>query len=446
METGYARELTYRHDDGSFSAFGDRDDSGSMWLTAFVVKSFGQARPFIYIDDSVMEKATDWMISRQNADGSFPEPGRVIHTNMQGASATGSSLTAFVLAALVEQGPIDNRTVVAVQKAITYLTTIDITDMYELAISSYALTVAGDPSASVMFAKLDALATIKDGMKYWHKPEVPGTSPPRWRSPNQQAKSVDIEMTSYALLYYIRTNDITGGIPVMKWITSQRNSLGGYHSTQDTVLALQALSEFATSMFSEDGNIHITVTVEGAIYEFDVSSENALVLQSVALPSVPETVDVSATGSGFALLEVAVYFYVEEDIEEPSFSLSVELSDETLDSMKVQTCFRWLKAGTSGMAIQEFGVLSGFAVNPDSIERLPILKKIEVADRKVVLYLDEIGSDEICTTFELERVAMVAQSQPAAVRIYDYYEPSNESAIVLRSSVSPWEKTANSEM
>lgn len=42
------------------------------------------------------------------------------------------------------------------------------------------------------------------------------------------------------------------------------------------------------------------------------------------------------------------------------------------------------------MAIQEFGVLSGFAVNPDSIERLPILKKIEVADRKVVLYLDEV--------------------------------------------------------
>ncbi|KAL5008096.1 hypothetical protein ScPMuIL_013677 [Solemya velum] len=446
METGYQRELTFQHDDGSFSAFGDRDDSGSTWLSAFVVKSFRGAKNFIYVDESVVEKAIDWMISMQNADGSFPEPGRVIHKNMQGASATGSSLTAYVLAALVEQGPIDSRTTVAVQKAITYLTTINITDMYELAISSYALTVAGDPSASVMFAKLDALATIKDGMKYWHKPEASSTSPPRWRSPNQQAKSVDIEMTSYALLTYIRKNDITGGIPVMKWITSQRNSLGGYHSTQDTVLALQALSEFATSMFSEDGNIHITVTVEGAIYEFDVSSENALVLQSVALPSVPETVDVSATGSGFALLEVAVYFYVEEDIEEPSFSLSVELSDETLDSMKVQTCFRWLTAGTSGMAIQEFGVLSGFAVNPDSIERLPILKKIEVADRKVVLYFDEIGSDKICTTFELERVAMVAQSQPAAVRIYDYYEPTNKSAIVLRSSVSPWEKTANSEM
>lgn len=28
---GYQRELTYQHTDGSFSAFGDSDDSGSMW-------------------------------------------------------------------------------------------------------------------------------------------------------------------------------------------------------------------------------------------------------------------------------------------------------------------------------------------------------------------------------------------------------------------------------
>lgn len=28
---GYQRELTFQHKDGSFSAFGDRDKSGSMW-------------------------------------------------------------------------------------------------------------------------------------------------------------------------------------------------------------------------------------------------------------------------------------------------------------------------------------------------------------------------------------------------------------------------------
>jgi len=32
METGYQQELTYRHSDGSFSAFGSNDPSGSTWL------------------------------------------------------------------------------------------------------------------------------------------------------------------------------------------------------------------------------------------------------------------------------------------------------------------------------------------------------------------------------------------------------------------------------
>ena len=32
---GYQRELTYQHKDGSFSAFGDQDPSGSMWWVMF---------------------------------------------------------------------------------------------------------------------------------------------------------------------------------------------------------------------------------------------------------------------------------------------------------------------------------------------------------------------------------------------------------------------------
>ncbi|CAI9531413.1 unnamed protein product [Staurois parvus] len=46
---GYQRQLTYKRQDGSYSAFGERDSSGSMWLTAFVLKSFAQSRGFIYI-------------------------------------------------------------------------------------------------------------------------------------------------------------------------------------------------------------------------------------------------------------------------------------------------------------------------------------------------------------------------------------------------------------
>ncbi|KAF7638767.1 CD109 antigen [Meloidogyne graminicola] len=55
IETGYQRELTYRHSDNSFSAFGEHDPHGSTWLTAFVINSFKQAQSFIYIDEKILE-------------------------------------------------------------------------------------------------------------------------------------------------------------------------------------------------------------------------------------------------------------------------------------------------------------------------------------------------------------------------------------------------------
>lgn len=65
MEIGYQRELTYKHPDGSFSAFGKSDDSGSTWLTAFVVRSFLQAKGHIMVEDNVVNEALDWLKDKQ---------------------------------------------------------------------------------------------------------------------------------------------------------------------------------------------------------------------------------------------------------------------------------------------------------------------------------------------------------------------------------------------
>lgn len=75
LTKGYQRELTYRHPDGSFSAFGESDDSGSTWLTAFVVKSFAQAKQFITIDDESLTKSVSWFINKQMETGCFPKVG-----------------------------------------------------------------------------------------------------------------------------------------------------------------------------------------------------------------------------------------------------------------------------------------------------------------------------------------------------------------------------------
>ncbi|CAG2173594.1 unnamed protein product, partial [Oppiella nova] len=60
IEIGYQRELTYKRRDGSFSAFGDGDSSGSTWLTAFVVKAFIQAKGLAVISTSCERGYQKW--------------------------------------------------------------------------------------------------------------------------------------------------------------------------------------------------------------------------------------------------------------------------------------------------------------------------------------------------------------------------------------------------
>lgn len=101
-EQGYQRQLTYRHADGSFSAFGKSDKTGSTWLTAFVAKSFQQAASFIDVDEKIVNEALKWLSNQQNNDGGFSEVGTVSHKAMQGGSNKGVALTAYVLTAFLE--------------------------------------------------------------------------------------------------------------------------------------------------------------------------------------------------------------------------------------------------------------------------------------------------------------------------------------------------------
>lgn len=75
---GYQRELRYRHDDGSYSAFGPGREEGSIWLTAFVVKCFAQASPYIFVDPKLQQKSMTFFKRKQLRNGCFPKVGKPV--------------------------------------------------------------------------------------------------------------------------------------------------------------------------------------------------------------------------------------------------------------------------------------------------------------------------------------------------------------------------------
>lgn len=52
-------------------------------LTAFVVKAFVQAGDDIFIDPDIIASAIRFLLHQQNEDGSFQEPGMVLHKELQ---------------------------------------------------------------------------------------------------------------------------------------------------------------------------------------------------------------------------------------------------------------------------------------------------------------------------------------------------------------------------
>ncbi|KAL3881064.1 hypothetical protein ACJMK2_033260, partial [Sinanodonta woodiana] len=447
MIKGYQRELTYQHTDGSFSAFGNSDPSGSTWLTAFVLKSFVQARPYIYVDNDVLIKAVDWLMKQQNKNGTFNEPGVVLHKEMQGGSTAGArSLTSFVLVALLETSKVpgmEDKIRVAIQSSLSLLeqNINEMTDVYELAIASYVLMLANSPKAPVVLAKLKALAKTGDGQMYWAKTED-STTVLVLDYPEKKEKAINIETTAYALMSLALAKDVDNGLLVLKWLTRQRNPNGGFSSTQDTVVALQALADMASLVYSKEFNLAIQLSGppdSGFIENATVNPVNALVLQSFDVPSNITEVSISASGRGLGLVEIATFYNIESDSKQPSFALSISLPNEDINSYTVQVCGSYLKKGVSSMAVMEIGTPSGFVADKSSVKSVPFLKKIEDGDKKLILYFDELGSEKTCVSADVQRVGLVAGASPVPVRIYDYYSPEDEVTVfyvpaVLRNS------------
>ncbi|MEQ2166567.1 hypothetical protein GOODEAATRI_029644 [Goodea atripinnis] len=234
------------------------------------------ARPFISVGDRVLQNTAAWITAQRGADGQMVEPGRVIHTELQGGLDGPVSLTSFVLIALLEDVVI--RYATQVSAAVTYLETRlahGVSSNYSLSLLTYALALAGSSSSQTALNLLIKRADMRDGVLMWSSPD--GGLSSSW-----QPRSADIEMASYVLLSLHKLNRVADGLSLMRWLSQQRNHLGGYGSTQDTVVALQALSTFAALGESQnsDINIRVTNTESDTVASFYIDQDNYLLLQS----------------------------------------------------------------------------------------------------------------------------------------------------------------------
>ncbi|XP_040217257.1 alpha-2-macroglobulin-like isoform X2 [Rana temporaria] len=436
LESGYQRQLTYKRDDGSYSAFGKSDPEGNTWLSAFVVKSFSKARPYIFIDDSHLKQSFTWLKKNRYETGCFRRVGRLFNNAMKGGVQDEISLTAYVTIALIDGGvpledPLVRDAVSCLQKA-----AMDVTNVYTLALLAYTYTLCGETELrKTVLEKLEEKAVQGDGQLHWKRDSVPPNQDSHW----YRAPSAEVEMTSYVLLALLSCPepDLGKATEIVNWLSRQQNPYGGFSSTQDTVVALQALAKYSELTFSDKGDLTVTVSASpGFLEKFHVDKNNRLLLQKASLPTVSGDYAVTATGNGCVFVQTVLRYNVPPPRSDTSFSLKVtphsnrECLGDPVTNFKILISATYV--GTrekSNMAVIEVKMLSGYIPVKSTIKKLTkdqLIQRSEIQMDMVTLYLNQVGHDPVNIFFMVEQDIEVKDLKSATAKIYDYYETDEQ--------------------
>ncbi|KAG8551451.1 hypothetical protein GDO81_004117 [Engystomops pustulosus] len=425
LESGYQRQLTYKRDDGSYSAFGKRDKDGNTWLTGFVVKSFSKAGPYIFIDESHLNHSFSWLGNNQQDTGSFLSVGRLFNNAMKGGVEDETSLSAYITIALLEAGEsLENP---LLSNALSYLRKVseDVSNVYTQSLLAFAFTLSGDTELRQnMLDKLDGKAVKGDGQLHWKRNSTAPSEDSYW----YRAPSAEVELTSYVLLALLSgpNPDIGKASLIVNWLSKQQNPYGGFSSTQDTVVALQALAKYAEVTFSDTGDVTVKVSSKFGFHEqFHVDKNNRLLLQKASLSKIPGDYTVTATGAGCVFVQA------------PSLSVKPSSRKECVeDSVKkfeiLITAAYTGKREKSNMAVIEIKMLSGYIPVKSTVRKLEKEKLIQRSDNPddlVTLYLDQIDRNPVDLSFMVEQDVVVKDLKPATVKVYDYYETDDHATV-----------------
>ncbi|XP_039526840.1 alpha-2-macroglobulin-like protein 1 isoform X1 [Pimephales promelas] len=433
LESGYQRELTYQHHDGSYSAFGMNDPSGNTWLTAFVMKTFGGAKKYVFIDQNNIDRAKDWLGQQQMANGCFASVGKLYHIEMMGGVSDEVTLSAYITAALLELGVQRSDAMVVRSLACLKEASRNITNTYVTALLSYTFTLAEDVEMRQnLISSLDRQARREGVGRYWSL----GNNP-------QTMGSVEVETSAYVLLALLSGPSLPGfglnySAGIVHWLSKQQNAYGGFSSTQDTVVALQALAKYSAATYNPEGFITVTVTSPlGQKTQFTVNQNNRLLYQEKQLQQSTGTFKLRAEGKGCVFVQFALHYNIPPPPDSLAFNVTANtgVCNNTRNAaFTLTTTVRY--DGTreeTNMVIINIRLLSGFKLDETSLLALKedtTVKRVDLDEDHVVIYLDGLKKKQVKTiSLQLLRDVLVQNLKPAVVKVYDYYKISELAVI-----------------
>jgi hypothetical protein len=448
INLGYQRLTTFEVAGGGFSLFGD--PPADRMLTAYGLQEFTDMSRVHNVDQDIIARAAEWLLSQQSGDGSWENDQGLVHESAWSSLQNDRlPVTAYVVWSLIEAGYLDDaRTQSGLDYIKEHFSQSD--DPYVIALVANALVAADRESGesnSFTNQVLDALAAKaqSDGdAMYW------ASSVATFMGSEGQTGS--IETTALAAFSFLRSDshpDLANG--AITYLVRQKDSFGTWYSTQATVLSLKVLIETVRTG-AENMDAQVIVELNGGQQRtVNVNPENFDVVQLVSFddvnPGRPNEVSIQVEGKGELMYQISGSYYLpwddvianRESLDPELVTIDVEYDRTELkvdDTVQVDVKVRLNKEGRAEWVMIDLGIPPGFSVKTEDLNALvarfddvpedyefPTIERYELTGRQILLYIGGLSHEhELRFSYRLQaKFPLVAQTPASSA--YDYYNP-----------------------
>jgi uncharacterized protein YfaS (alpha-2-macroglobulin family) len=450
INLGYQRLATFEVDGGGFSLFSDAP--ADRMLTAYGLQEFSDMNRVYPVDEAIISRAADWLLSSQMDDGSWENDQGLVHESTW--SSLGNDrlpVTAYIVWSLIEAGRLDAP---GTQKGLDYLREFQAQaeDAYVVALLANAFAAADlaggsplNPATITVLERLAGLAVMDGDMATWKSGVATFTG-----AEGQTGSIETTALAAYALLRANRFPDVANA--ALAALVSQKDSFGTWYSTQATVLTLKALLQ---SVRTGEGNLQAEVTIHlngGQTRTVSLTPENFDVVQLVqfddVLPGADNRVTIEVEGQGNLMYQISGGYYIPWDkldrIPQPEtpgedlvdIDVVYDRTELEVDDTVIVDVTVTLHEGQAESALIDLGIPPGFSVVAEDLQSLVIrdndqpkdypgatIQRFEMTGRQVLVYIENLAQGQpLQFQYRLQaRFPLVAQA-PAS-QVYDYYNP-----------------------
>ncbi|NWW08684.1 CO5 protein, partial [Oreocharis arfaki] len=433
-------------------------------LTAFALRVLGQVNQYIDLDQKSVCDSLLWLIDNcQMPDGSFNEFSNYQPVKLQGTLPREAKEKSLYLTAF---------SIIGIDKSIKICPTQKIHDAksragdylmqnvqlaqspFTLAITSYALALVdlNHHSARAAFSALKKEAFVVGDppiYRFWKDAFKTQDQP----APSSVTAQM-VETTAYALLTTLLRGDENYAKPIIKWLSEEQRHGGGFYSTQDTVNALEALTEYSllVKRLSLDMDVKVSYKNGGPLNLFKLTEDN-FVGRTMTAPLQDDLYVSTGSSTGIATVNVrTVYNTIGTSEESCNFELKIvpKRDDgkgyETLWLYLIQTgrirgdgeplgrleaCAKYRPSAReprsgSAHAVMDIGLVSGVEANPEDLSTAidQLIADYEIKDGHVLLQIDSVPAQKfLCVGFRISELFRVGMLNPATFTVYEYHAP-----------------------